>query len=119
MVILMGEQDIYPLGVIKFKFFKSESKWKGEANADIKYDKDERRSFSWVPTSNRGKGWHRSVRAKIIDIVFCDVKCHVFFAVCNTWFFREFKQSPYPTNLSTSPITYLRTNAMHYILVPM
>ena len=29
------------------------------------------------------------------------------------------KKSPYPTNLSTSPTTYLRTNAMHYILVPM
>ena len=44
---------------------------------------------------------------------------HVFFAVCNTWFFSESKQSPYPTNLSTSPTTYSRTNAMYYILVPM
>ena len=51
--------------------------------------------------------------------LFCVVKFHVSFAVCNTWFFRESKQSPYLTNFRTSPTTYLRNNDMHYILVPM
>ena len=51
--------------------------------------------------------------------LFCVVKFHVFFAVCNTWFFRKPNKSPYRTNLSTSPTTYRRTNAIHYILIPM
>ena len=51
---LVGERDIFPLGVIKVEFCKAAAVWRGEADADVKDGKDKRRSPSWVPTRKRG-----------------------------------------------------------------